>query len=57
MNAGSAFDAWLGGDPELAHLLGEEMERQSTTLQLIASENFTYRGYNREVPKSRRLFA
>ena len=41
VNAGSPFGAWLGGDPELAHLLGEEMERQSTTLQLIASENFT----------------
>jgi glycine hydroxymethyltransferase len=37
----SPFAAWLGGDPELARLLGEEMERQSTTLQLIASENFT----------------
>src|SRR5579875_569895 len=37
----SVFSAWLGGDPEVARLLGEEVERQSTTLQLIASENFT----------------
>ncbi len=37
----SPFDGWLGGDPEVARLLGEEAERQSTTLQLIASENFT----------------
>jgi glycine hydroxymethyltransferase len=37
----SPFGAWLEGDPEVAHLLGEEAERQSTTLQLIASENFT----------------
>ncbi len=28
-------------DPELGHLIDEEMERQSTSLQLIASENFT----------------
>ncbi len=28
-------------DPELAHLVDEEIERQSTSLQLIASENFT----------------
>ncbi|MHB1554712.1 MAG: serine hydroxymethyltransferase [Acidimicrobiales bacterium] len=41
MTRASPFAAWLGGDPELARLLGEEMERQSTTLQLIASENFT----------------
>ena len=39
--AASPFDQWLGGDPEVARLLGEEAERQSTTLQLIASENFT----------------
>ncbi|MHB8681309.1 MAG: serine hydroxymethyltransferase [Acidimicrobiales bacterium] len=39
--AATPFDAWLAGDPELASLLGEEMERQQTTLQLIASENFT----------------
>jgi glycine hydroxymethyltransferase len=39
--AASPFDDWLAGDPEVASLLGEEAERQSTTLQLIASENFT----------------
>ncbi len=39
--APSPFDAWLAGDPEVRRLLGEEAERQSTTLQLIASENFT----------------
>ena len=39
--AASPFDRWLDGDPEVARLLGEEAERQSTTLQLIASENFT----------------
>jgi glycine hydroxymethyltransferase len=37
----SPFDEWLGGDPELRALLGAEVERQSTTVQLIASENFT----------------
>ncbi|HEV3280022.1 MAG TPA: serine hydroxymethyltransferase [Acidimicrobiales bacterium] len=39
--AASPFDQWLTGDPEVLGLLGEEAERQSTTLQLIASENFT----------------
>jgi glycine hydroxymethyltransferase len=39
--AASPFDRWLAGDPELSRLLGHEAERQSTTLQLIASENFT----------------
>src|ERR1035437_2240012 len=39
--AASPFDAWLGDDPEIASLLTREAERQSTTLQLIASENFT----------------
>jgi glycine hydroxymethyltransferase len=39
--AASPFDRWLAEDPEVARLLGEEAERQSTTLQLIASENFT----------------
>ncbi len=39
--APTPFDAWLGGDIEVSRLLDEEMERQSTTLQLIASENFT----------------
>jgi glycine hydroxymethyltransferase len=37
----SPFAAWLGSDPEVARLLDEEAERQSGTLQLIASENFT----------------
>jgi glycine hydroxymethyltransferase len=37
----SPFARWLAGDPEVARLLGEEVGRQSTTLQLIASENFT----------------
>ncbi|MHB8220482.1 MAG: serine hydroxymethyltransferase [Acidimicrobiales bacterium] len=35
------FAGWLAADPEVARLLGSEMERQSSTLQLIASENFT----------------
>jgi glycine hydroxymethyltransferase len=34
------FDAWLAGDPEVLGLLRDEANRQSTTLQLIASENF-----------------
>jgi glycine hydroxymethyltransferase len=37
----TTFDRWLAGDPEVAELLREELDRQSTTLQLIASENFT----------------
>jgi len=40
-SAASPFDAWLTEDPEVLRLLGEEAVRQSTTLQLIASENFT----------------
>ncbi len=39
--AWSPFDEWLVDDPELEALLGAEIDRQSTTLQLIASENFT----------------
>jgi glycine hydroxymethyltransferase len=39
--AASPFDKWLVDDPEVSRLLGEEAERQSTTVQLIASENFT----------------
>jgi glycine hydroxymethyltransferase len=39
--AATPFDRWLAEDPEVANLLREEIERQSTTLQLIASENFT----------------
>jgi glycine hydroxymethyltransferase len=35
---------WLGHqDPDVARLIDEEEERQRTTLQLIASENFTSR--------------
>jgi glycine hydroxymethyltransferase len=37
----SPFDRWLTDDPEVAALLADEAVRQSTTLQLIASENFT----------------
>ncbi len=37
----SSDDTVLAADPELAALLAEELERQRTTLQLIASENFT----------------
>jgi glycine hydroxymethyltransferase len=37
----SPFATWLAGDPEIARLLAEEAARQATTLQLIASENFT----------------
>src|SRR5579875_2018241 len=39
--AAGPFDAWLASDPEVRALLHDEMTRQSTTLQLIASENFT----------------
>ena len=35
------FAGWLDADPEVARLIEEETDRQSTTLQLIASENFT----------------
>jgi glycine hydroxymethyltransferase len=37
----SPFDRWLTEDPEVLALLGAEAERQATTVQLIASENFT----------------
>ncbi|HEY5245405.1 MAG TPA: serine hydroxymethyltransferase, partial [Acidimicrobiales bacterium] len=37
----SPFAGWLADDPEIARLVEAEMGRQSTTLQLIASENFT----------------
>jgi len=40
--AGESLD-WLAGDPEIGGLLEAELNRQSTTLQLIASENFTSR--------------
>ncbi len=31
----------IAADPEVAHILADELERQRTTIQLIASENFT----------------
>ncbi len=37
----SSYESALGADPEVADLIGRELERQQTTLQLIASENFT----------------
>ena len=40
-NGATPWGAWLSDDPELAKLLDEEATRQRTTLQLIASENFT----------------
>jgi glycine hydroxymethyltransferase len=39
----SGDDTLRRADPEVAGLLGEELDRQQTTLQLIASENFTSR--------------
>jgi glycine hydroxymethyltransferase len=36
-----AFDAIRASDPTIADILSREVERQNTTLQLIASENFT----------------
>src|ERR687898_1762678 len=35
------FEALAASDPELAAIVGREVERQNTTIQLIASENFT----------------
>ena len=37
----SPFDAWISSDEEITSLLADEWNRQTTTLQLIASENFT----------------
>src|SRR5438309_5879191 len=37
------FTALAAADPELAEIVGREIERQNTTIQLIASENFTSR--------------
>ena len=37
----SSDETALAADPEVARLVGEELNRQQTTLQLIASENFT----------------
>src|SRR6202453_616371 len=36
----SSYDTALASDPEVAGLIHQELERQQTTLQLIASENF-----------------
>jgi glycine hydroxymethyltransferase len=36
----SPFDAWITNDDEVTDLLAQEWKRQTTTLQLIASENF-----------------
>jgi len=37
----SSYENALATDPAVAGLIGKELERQQTTLQLIASENFT----------------
>ena len=37
----SRYEDALAADPEVADLIGQELNRQQTTLQLIASENFT----------------
>jgi glycine hydroxymethyltransferase len=37
----STYETALASDPEVARLIGLELERQQSTLQLIASENFT----------------
>src|SRR6202522_4817107 len=37
----STYRTALAADPEVAGLISRELERQQTTLQLIASENFT----------------
>ena len=39
----SSYDTALATDPEVADLIRQELNRQQTTLQLIASENFTSR--------------
>ena len=39
----STYDDALASDPEVAGLIHQELDRQQTTLQLIASENFTSR--------------
>jgi len=38
--AGLPLENWLASDPEVAGLIAQETTRQTTTLQLIASENF-----------------
>ena len=35
------FEALAATDPEIADVIRRETERQNTTIQLIASENFT----------------
>ena len=35
------FTALTAADPELADIVRREIQRQNTTIQLIASENFT----------------
>jgi glycine hydroxymethyltransferase len=37
----SSYETALSADPQVADLIGQELHRQQTTLQLIASENFT----------------
>jgi glycine hydroxymethyltransferase len=37
----STYETALASDPQVAGLIHQELERQQTTLQLIASENFT----------------
>ncbi|HEY1832583.1 MAG TPA: serine hydroxymethyltransferase [Acidimicrobiales bacterium] len=37
----STYETALATDPEVAGMISRELERQQTTLQLIASENFT----------------
>src|SRR5471032_1541831 len=37
----STYDTALASDPEVAGLIHQALHRQQTTLQLIASENFT----------------
>ena len=41
MTSTAPFAGWLDDDPEIKQLLDDELTRQRTTLQLIASENFT----------------
>ncbi|HEY5104257.1 MAG TPA: serine hydroxymethyltransferase, partial [Acidimicrobiales bacterium] len=36
----SPFDAWISNDEEITSLLSQDWDRQTTTVQLIASENF-----------------
>ncbi len=41
VHSGPDFDALQAADPEIAKVLRDELHRKRTTLQLIASENFT----------------